>query len=300
MIEQLAFESFEPNPKLILLGPDPERSGRWLVRCSECGKIRSIVSRTNAAIRARGNSICIKCGNRLAGLAKIKPIPINQDCIVLDPLSLKDPKFKFYFSLVSCPDCKKTFYKNRMGLLRDKHTICLQCAQRRRALVLESTPDCIILKQFIEKPEPNRIYFALVQCPTCGLVFERSRDHLHKAKHSFCQSCAYRGERCWRWQGGYPKKYGLDWHVISRRIRERDLHTCQYPGCDKTSQSESRNLDVHHIIPLLPIHDIATANAALNLVTLCIPHHRWADGNYDVSIPLLKAIAKERTKTIVV
>jgi len=296
MIEQLTFEFFEPNPSLIILGKDPSDPDRWLVRCPDCGKVRCVVSRTRGAIALRRNSICKPCADRMAGIEKRKPTPSSLDCLVLNPAYKKD-RWGAYTALVRCPDCSKEFEKKRQELLRNKHTICINCIHRRDTIIIESTPDLIIIKQFIDDPAPGRTYFSLVKCPKCEKVYERSRCQITKCQHTFCLSCTHSGARHHRWKGGKEGYYGPHWASISSKIRQRDNHQCQYPHCIETSHSLQRTIPVHHIVRFYDFSKAKDANNEHNLVCLCHTHHRWADGHPEESTPLLQAIVKERLES---
>lgn len=235
----------------------------------------------------RESFVCRKCGSRLAGLERQKLIEQSPDCLVLDPAYKKDIKWGLYSALVKCPDCGKVFEKKRQSLLKDRHTICYSCISRRDALVLESNENCIILQQFIKGT-----FRALVQCPDCGATFEKARNEIVRANHTFCRKCAHHGPRHWRWQGGKERYYGPHWAKIAAKIRERDGHRCQYLGCNESSFSIGRNIDVHHIVPFFDYPDAESANAERNLICLCRDHHRWADENLEESIPLLDDIIR--------
>jgi len=61
--------------------------------------------------------------------------------------------------------------------------------------------------------------------------------------------------------------------AMRAKVLERDGHQCRWPGCDRT-----RNLEVHHVIPIEDAPD--RADDLTNQVTLCKPHHLEAARQY--------------------
>jgi len=74
---------------------------------------------------------------------------------------------------------------------------------------------------------------------------------------------------------GYISDYGKEWGSIKRKIRKRDK-VCKMCGKNK---SNSRNLDVHHIIPfrLFGAENHEKANNFLNLACYCNKCHKKAE-----------------------
>lgn len=63
------------------------------------------------------------------------------------------------------------------------------------------------------------------------------------------------------------------WRRKSAEIQERDLHCCRV--CLKAGLMNSRDLSVHHIIPMSADFDRRLDNG--NLITLCRFHHEQAE-----------------------
>lgn len=84
-----------------------------------------------------------------------------------------------------------------------------------------------------------------------------------------------RGERHYRWRGGYSDKdYPKEWNRnLKEFIRNRDDRKCQYPNCTYDDTKENKKLSVHHI-------DGNKDNCSyMNLVSLCNKHHLMVEGN---------------------
>ena len=75
-----------------------------------------------------------------------------------------------------------------------------------------------------------------------------------------------------------PNNYGRDWTVIRDRIRLRDDFTCQVCGKKETVSAHH----VHHKIPFKSFTSIEKANAASNLVTLCVDCHALVENQVRV------------------
>ncbi|WP_336000202.1 homing endonuclease associated repeat-containing protein [Halorientalis halophila] len=78
--------------------------------------------------------------------------------------------------------------------------------------------------------------------------------------------------------------YGSNWEEERKQRLELDDFICQMPGCEMTRDLHldrfGRDLNVHHIIPAPTFGegedvDFDKMNRIDNLVTLCIPHHRY-------------------------
>lgn len=86
------------------------------------------------------------------------------------------------------------------------------------------------------------------------------------------------------------------WTKKAKKIKERDGFLCQI--CIRklfqtVKQYNSRDLEVHHIIPLEKDFGLRLENE--NLITLCVRHHKMAD-NGEISVDLLRQIAAEQTE----
>ncbi len=283
MIEQLAFEFFEYGS--ILLGPDPERPGRWLIRCPDCGQIRSVRSQKETVKRQTFN--CKPCGLIKLGLRRRTQLPTSDDCIILE--QYHEIRIKCWCALVVCPDCETEYVKPRRFIIIDGHTICGACIHRRIAKPLPQSEKCIIIHEFAGHTTPQRRAF--VECPHCHKQFEKQRRYILRDKHTICHYCSMvRGEAHPYWIGGAKLYRGPNWSKIRKQIRERDNHTCQWPGCVETSDTNGRMLAVHHVEP----YRVSQDSLAANLICLCSVHHGYAERCLDESIPLLQSIVKER------
>jgi len=123
-------------------------------------------------------------------------------------------------------------------------------------------------------------------CANCGGEVYKPKSHLSQAgnyalDHHFCdKDCEQEWKRSnWvlenhpNWRGG---KGGIDavrkklaensWRDTARRAREQSDGQCALCG----SRAESRELDVHHIIPVAA----GGTNGDYNLMVLCIGCHR--------------------------
>jgi len=89
-----------------------------------------------------------------------------------------------------------------------------------------------------------------------------------------------------KWTGGIASSlyYGSNWQTQRTQALQRDSFICQMPGCDLTRESHCEqfgcDLHVHHIIPVATFceadnPDYGEMNCIDNLVTLCLPHHRY-------------------------
>lgn len=297
VIEQLTFEFFESNPNLIILGPDPGRPGWWLARCPECHEIRSLSKASLSNLIFRKRSDCSACGRRKAGICKRTQLPTSESCIIIEQFHERRHGYT-WTALVVCPDCGKRYPKYRAGIKDQGHTICKTCRLRRQAIPLPRSEKCIIIQEFVPGCSvANPV--ALVECPDCHKQFEKDRGSIVRNKHTICFLCfhsspihktIHRGETHPLWQGGSDNHRGPSWDRTRKRIRERDNHTCQWPGCITTSATNGRLICVHHITPYKHTQD----NSATNLICLCQTHHPYADHNLDESIPLLQSIVKEQ------
>lgn len=63
------------------------------------------------------------------------------------------------------------------------------------------------------------------------------------------------------------------WQNKTTQIKERDNYMCVY--CRQHGRYNTRQLEVHHIVPLCENIDLGLEDE--NLVTLCNEHHRMAE-----------------------
>ena len=73
--------------------------------------------------------------------------------------------------------------------------------------------------------------------------------------------------------GSDPNIYGPEWNRLRQKILLRDNNTCR--ACGKSF--EPSDLHVHHVQPFRTFTDLALANQASNLVTLCPSCHHKAE-----------------------
>lgn len=86
------------------------------------------------------------------------------------------------------------------------------------------------------------------------------------------------------WQGGHDGagKYGLQTYARRWALQHRGRH------CEQCGSAEA--LEVHHIVARRYFADPRLANFDQNLMVLCRPHHRQADGNGRATPPAPRAI----------
>ena len=268
--------------RIIILSQRSIKRGRHLyafVECPTCGKQ---FHKQRSGIREQKHTFCLAC----ARVFRAFPIEENDATIVIDPTARHKGVLH---ALVICPDCGVEFLKSRRDLRRNCHTLCLSCAvYRTNFRPISDIPDqLIILEQDTGERSRGGGIIAEVQCPDCGCIRRVTKGCLSQTLSSRCNSCNQSGKKHWHWKGGVSYYRGPDWGKIASAIRQRDGHTCQYPGCQEALGNNGRLLDVHHIIPYRETQD----NSSGNLIALCMSHHRWADHHLDESILLLKSIA---------
>jgi ribosomal protein L31 len=132
--------------------------------------------------------------------------------------------------------------------------------------------------------------WATRECEVCGEEFDRLKSKLGGGSGRFCShECHARflstqtGEDARAWQGGHPGSMGPNWPETREQIRKRDGYECQVCGVAEKEHKQRRGveLSVHHITPRREFRengeiDWGKANAAKNLITLCIPcHMKW-------------------------
>lgn len=124
-------------------------------------------------------------------------------------------------------------------------------------------------------------------CLQCGKRFTASTCY-----QQFCsRTCASRnharriqGEKNPRYLHGKANlPYPTDWLQVSRRVRDRDGHTCVI------CSTKQGNLDVHHI-------DMDKSNnAPENLISLCRPCHMRVHKTHDLCQRIAPRLVKEAT-----
>jgi len=126
------------------------------------------------------------------------------------------------------------------------------------------------------------------ECEYCGDEFEIARCELENEDKNAGRFCSHECHDEWRsenWVGennplykGGDTYYGENWLRQSRKVRERDNHTCQVCGLD--GDDYYRQLSVHHITPLRDFDEPEDANDLDNLITLCAACHQKWEGLY--------------------
>lgn len=273
------------SSSLILLDQDPDDPSKTLVQCPRCNEIRSLKNHSIYGLKKKNNSLCSLCARKNGTHYCFKEIPQSEQCIVLEQIHGRWPGGTT--TIVQCPICHKSYESLRGEIRHRNNTICWLCSRQLKSRHLETNEDCIVLKQFSSRNSHGSGY-ALVKCPACKLVYERRRDNISKTKHTYCSKCCRKGSRNPHWKGGRKRDYGNQWSFISSLIRSRDDHKCQYPGCAETSESQRRQVSVHHITPFLQTYN----NSEFNLIALCNKHHLWADHNLNKSVPLFETILR--------
>lgn len=283
------------NPDLIILGKDPdffdERDtySRWLLQCPGCDRARSVTYKAMRWAKRAGRSRCHVCAaTRGSHLKVIQDIP--DQLIIIEQIA-GHAKSGDALSLVECPGCGKQRLVSRSNIQKLQRTFCSHCCYLGKHPAhfrpIENVPgQVIIIEQAAEKHSRSGRLLALVECPGCGRQRLAKRYNVRARQTTYCRRCLTpRGENHPLWKGGHSRGlYPHDWYEITDRIRKRDFHTCQYPGCRESRGR--RRLPVHHILPLSESGD----NSEYNLITLCSKHHGWADRHLDESIPILSAV----------
>jgi len=134
--------------------------------------------------------------------------------------------------------------------------------------------------------EDNPAYNSVViECDWCGEDFttpvsvaENGRRFCDKSCWADFMSDYLSGEGSPLYTGYYAQTYGDNWDDIRNQVRGRDQYTCQ--ACGVSENSLSRELDVHHIVPLKHFDTPETANDLDNLVSLCSSCHSKWEGLY--------------------
>ena len=76
---------------------------------------------------------------------------------------------------------------------------------------------------------------------------------------------------------------------VMAKVRKRDGHQCQHPGCKK-----KKKLQVHHLIRYADSEYLQLNEK--NLITLCSSHHYRIRNNESAWIELYRDIIKEKYK----
>lgn len=122
-------------------------------------------------------------------------------------------------------------------------------------------------------------------CRYCGVVPE---DHVCPYRRNM-KKIYYRQRKRDSAQDEF--RHSEAWKKKSVEIRERDLYICQVCKAglyNPIYRYEYRDLEVHHIVPLIEDPDLGLDNE--NLITLCNRHHRMAEKGIIPRAELLKLV----------
>ena len=165
----------------------------------------------------------------------------------------------------SCCSKKCAWVKER----RRKMVICPQCGKRR-----EGPQSKIFGKLCADCHLDNKRNKVTLECPICGVTFERGKAAYERTQTSFCSNkCARkhrRGENSPLWKGGVSSELRrLRGSSVFKKWRqgvfERDDYTCQ--GCG----TQGGYLHPHHIKGFADYPELRFDLS--NGVTLCIKCH---------------------------
>jgi len=122
-----------------------------------------------------------------------------------------------------------------------------------------------------------------VECATCGATLQRQAHHAARTENSFCdinckaewQSEHHIADGCPNWTGGADTYYGPGWREHRAETMERDNHECALCGLSDAAHRElyGNGLAVHHMTPREECESWSEANAAGNLLTVCMVCH---------------------------
>lgn len=126
-----------------------------------------------------------------------------------------------------------------------------------------------------------------VECDFCGTPIVRKKAELERGPRNFCSvECQNRwqkdsghmaGPNSPRWKGDramHRRNYGDDWQGVRKAVLEKDGYRCV--ACRASEEDTNREMDVHHIIPVMEFETPARANEMENLVSLCRScHMKW-------------------------
>ncbi len=223
------------------------------VMCDHCGKVatkkpdrvhRAARHYCSHACRIAGmthrqNLICDQCGQPFQRAAhEVRRHKNNFCCHACSRAYLQRRV------VVTCEVCGKQFERRAAAAKVPKHTFCSHACDN-----------------------AWRIKRLSVQCLHCGRMIVKQPKEARKHPRHFCSLSCYHtwneGEQSPAWQGGwsrfpYPDRFN---NRLKRAIRERDQHTCQI--CGKQRSELTRALDVHHID-----YDKNNCDPA-NLIALC-------------------------------
>lgn len=238
---------------------------------------------------------------------------LNCNTEISSEYSWRNPKYcslqcrsEFNRTTISCKYCKKEFTvqnnkaksrkfcskkcSNRYNrpITKKDYFICEWCGNRFYSWKYRQNRFCSnqCRSEFAAR-QPKSTYMpeihVILNCVICNSEYETTTHHVRLRGSSCCStecvaelnSRRMKGKNNPNWHGGITNDgYGSNWQRQSRKARKRDDYTCQNCGY----KSKTRNLDVHHIIPIKYFNgDWKNANKLYNLICLCRSCHRKVD-----------------------
>ena len=194
-------------------------------------------------------------------------------------------------TVTRCPVCEKDFELAPSHAAKAKHgtSFCSKdCHYRGRTLGLTKRT---VTRPYVytmegktamlaasNTPKGQRVFHP-VNCTMCKVEFDDPTDgRVRLSGWVFCSlKCCNRyrrGPNNPAWRGGHSKYYGPDWRPVRKAARERDK-VCRRCGAPPTT----RQLDVHHIIPVGSFPNQNDANTMDNVVAVCHLCHMFVEWN---------------------
>lgn len=194
-------------------------------------------------------------------------------------------------AIVSCPVCETKFNvaPSKAALAKHGVNFCSRkCHYKGRTLGFTKR---VVTRPYVytaegkaamiassSTPKGQRAFHPLI-CTMCKVEFDDPTDgRVRLSGWTFCSlKCCntYRkGPNNPAWRGGHSKYYGPDWRPVRRAARERDK-VCRRCG----TPPGTRQLDVHHIIPVGSFPNRNDANTMDNVVAVCHPCHMFVEWN---------------------
>lgn len=125
------------NPDLIILGKDPdnfdERNAysRWLLKCPDCGLVRSVGYQGMLRSKRLGRSWCLSCCHKAEHHGRFEYIEnVSGKIIVIEQHVGHNPCGQ-PLALVECPDCGRQRIMQRSSIKQRHRTLCRLCSCRR-------------------------------------------------------------------------------------------------------------------------------------------------------------------------
>ena len=169
------------------------------------------------------------------------------------------------------PRCWYAFTKEHSERATRKCAVC-GGPTRKNKLIKTCSLDCF-----------RKLRASTAICQQCGCEFRRNNFDLKQFEKRFCsvtcrnRGITKRGPENPLWRGNRDSDRGVTWPTASKAARERDVHTCQAPGC--AAPADTSAIPVDHIIPFVLGKQIAARdplynpNHQRNLICLCRSHH---------------------------